>query len=45
MTLSEVQTRKEIIDKRLAKAGWDVKDPSMMTEELDIISDTNRAAR
>lgn len=44
MTLSEAQTRKEIIDKRLAKAGWDVKDPSMVTEELDIISDINRAA-
>ena len=44
MTLSEAQTRREIIDKRLAKAGWDVKDPSMVTEELDIISDINKAA-
>ncbi len=44
MTLSEAQTRKEIIDKRLAKAGWDVNDPSLVTEELDIISDINRAA-
>ena len=44
MTLSEAQTRKEIIDKRLAKAGWNVKDPSLVTEELDIISDIDRAA-
>ena len=44
MTLSEAQTRKEIIDKRLAKAGWNVKNPSMVTEELDIISDINKAA-
>lgn len=42
--MNEAQTRKEIIDKRLAKAGWDVKDPSLVTEELDIISDINRAA-
>ncbi|MCD6565903.1 MAG: hypothetical protein J7K53_08155 [Bacteroidales bacterium] len=42
--MNEAQTRREIIDKRLAKAGWDVKDPSMVTEELDIISDINRAA-
>lgn len=33
---SESQTRQEIIDKRLALAGWNVKDPSQVTEELDI---------
>ena len=33
---SESQTRQEIIDERLALAGWNVKDPSQVTEELDI---------
>jgi len=33
---SEAETRQEIIDKRLNKAGWKVKDPLMVTEELDI---------
>ncbi|MFA7685276.1 MAG: DEAD/DEAH box helicase family protein, partial [Candidatus Gracilibacteria bacterium] len=33
---TEAQTRWEIIDKRLAKAGWDVKNPSQVTPELDI---------
>ena len=32
---SEAQTRQEIIDKRLALAGWDVDDPSQVTEELE----------
>ena len=36
MPHSEAETRKLIIDKRLAKAGWNVKDPAMVTEELDI---------
>ena len=36
MPHSEAETRKQIIDMRLAKAGWNVKDPSMVTEELDI---------
>ena len=44
MTNSERQTRQYIIDNRLAKAGWDVKDPSQVTEELDIIVDKNIAA-
>ena len=43
MSLSEAQTRKEIIDIRLSKAGWNVNDPSQMTEELDIISDPKKA--
>ena len=33
---TEAQTRQEIIDKRLLKAGWNVKDPSHVTSELDI---------
>ncbi len=33
---SEAQTRQEIIDKRLEKAGWDVNDPAQVTAELDI---------
>lgn len=36
MTKTEAQTRQEIIDERLAKAGWDVKNPSQVTSELDI---------
>lgn len=33
---TEAQTRQEIIDKRLEKAGWDVNNPSQVTAELDI---------
>ncbi len=33
---SESKTRQEIIDDRLKKSGWNVKDPSQVTEELDI---------
>ena len=33
---SESQTRQEIIDERLALAGWNLKDPSQVTEQLDI---------
>ena len=44
MSRTEALTRKEIIDKRLAKAGWNVKDPIQVTEELDIIADANLAA-
>jgi type I restriction enzyme R subunit len=36
MTKSEAQTRKEIIDKRLKLAGWDVSNPVHVTQELDI---------
>jgi type I restriction enzyme R subunit len=43
MSLTESQTRQQIIDKRLAKAGWNVKDPSQVSEELDIISDPQKA--
>jgi type I restriction enzyme, R subunit len=41
---TEKDTRQQIIDKRLARAGWDVKDPSQVTEELDIIVDRKKAA-
>ncbi len=34
--INEAKTRQEIIDKRLAKAGWDIKNPSQVTSELDI---------
>ncbi len=34
--ISEAKTRQEIIDKRLLNAGWDVKNPSLVTSELDI---------
>jgi type I restriction enzyme R subunit len=33
---NEAITRQEIIDKRLAKAKWDVKNPSQVTSELSI---------
>ena len=33
---SEAQTRQQVIDRRLALAGWNVDDPSQVTEELDI---------
>lgn len=36
MTKTESQTRQQIIDERLKKAGWDVNDPSQVTAELDI---------
>ena len=36
MALNEAQTRRQIIDTKLALAGWNVSDPSQVTEELDI---------
>ena len=36
MDINEAKTRQEIIDLRLAKAGWDVKNPAQVTSELDI---------
>ena len=41
---TEQETRQQIIDKHLKKAGWDVKDPSQVTEELDIVIDQQKAA-
>ena len=33
---NEAQTRREIIDRRLKVSGWDVHNPSQVTQELDI---------
>jgi type I restriction enzyme R subunit len=38
MTKSEAQTRSELIDQQLALAGWDVKDPSQVIKEFDILT-------
>lgn len=38
MTKSEVQTRSELIGHQLAQAGWNVKDPSHVVEEFDILT-------
>ncbi len=36
MTKSEAQTRQKIIDQHLKLSGWEVKNPTHVTEELDI---------
>jgi type I restriction enzyme R subunit len=41
---NEKQTRKEIIDTRLKKAGWNVNDRTQVIEEFDIIVDVQMAA-
>ena len=38
---NETLTRKEIIDKRLKQAGWNVDDRTQVIEEFDIIVDTS----
>lgn len=38
---NESQTRKEVIDSRLAKAGWIVGERSLVIEEFDIVVDSN----
>ena len=35
--MDESQTRQELIDQRLRLAGWDVADPSQVTQELGIV--------
>ena len=40
---NEKLTRKEIIDKRLKQAGWNVSDRTQIVEEFDIIVDSQRA--
>jgi type I restriction enzyme R subunit len=35
--MSEAQTRKNIIDKRLLEAGWDASDPSLVISEHEIL--------
>jgi type I restriction enzyme, R subunit len=37
MSKSEAQTRSELIDKQLAQSGWNVKDPTQVIEEFDIL--------
>lgn len=34
--MDEARTRREIIDKRLGRAGWNVDDPGMVSQEFDI---------
>jgi len=36
---TEQQTRAEMIDKQLAKAGWNVNDPTQVVQEYDILVD------
>lgn len=38
MTKTEAQTRSELIDQQLTLAGWDVKDPTQVVEEFDILT-------
>lgn len=38
MSKTEAQTRSELIDKQLAVAGWNVKDPTQVREEFDILT-------
>jgi len=38
MTKSESQTRSELIDRLLAQSGWNVKDPTQVVEEFDILT-------
>jgi type I restriction enzyme R subunit len=38
MTESEAQTRSQLIDQQLALAGWNVKDPTQVVEEFDIVT-------
>ena len=42
MHLNEAETRAQLIDKRLALAGWNVKDHSQVIEELEIHLDPQR---
>jgi type I restriction enzyme, R subunit len=38
MTRTEAQTRAELIDSQLAQSGWNVKDPTHVIEEFDILT-------
>lgn len=38
MTKSEALTRSELIDQKLALSGWNVKDPTQVVEEFDILT-------
>ena len=37
MSMNEAETRQQIIDQKLKLAGWDVSDPSLVIQELDIV--------
>ncbi len=39
MSKTEAQTRSELIDKQLAQSGWNVKDPTQVVEEFDILTE------
>jgi len=39
MAKSEALTRSELIDKHLAASGWNVKDPTQVVEEFDILTE------
>ena len=36
MTFTEAETRAKIIDEKLRLAGWNVRDPSQVIQELEI---------
>jgi len=36
---SEAETRSELIDQQLAQADWNVKDPTQVVEEFDILTE------
>ncbi|PKY10546.1 restriction endonuclease subunit R [Acidithiobacillus marinus] len=38
MTRTEAQTRSELIDSQLTQSGWNVKDPTQVIEEFDILT-------
>jgi type I restriction enzyme R subunit len=38
MSKTEAQTRSELIDQQLAMAGWNIKDPTQVVEEFDIVT-------
>jgi type I restriction enzyme R subunit len=38
MSKTEAQTRSQLIDHQLAQAGWNVKDPTQVVEEFDILT-------
>lgn len=38
MSKSEAQTRADLIDQQLALSGWNVKDPTQVIEEFDILT-------
>ncbi len=38
MTKTEAQTRSELIDSQLAQSGWNIKDPTQVIEEFDILT-------